>query len=100
MILHRPARNPRDRNWTAISIGFVLPVLGVLLGIQAANWNEALPTRDKADAQRRKKPGIARLFRFSEARVDQRSRATRSPVRRNSTVLRSAWSISVRSRNW
>lgn len=30
----------RDQNWTAIAIEFVLVVLGVFLGIVAANWNE------------------------------------------------------------
>lgn len=40
MILRRLAQNLRDQNWTAISIEFVLLVLGVFLGIQVANWNE------------------------------------------------------------
>lgn len=30
----------RDQNWAAIAIEFVLVVLGVFLGIVAANWNE------------------------------------------------------------
>jgi hypothetical protein len=30
----------RDQNWTAIAIEFVLVVLGVFLGVVAANWNE------------------------------------------------------------
>lgn len=40
MILRRLAQNLKDQNWTAISIEFVLLVLGVFLGIQVANWNE------------------------------------------------------------
>jgi hypothetical protein len=39
MILRRLAQNLREQNWTAISIEFVLLVLGVFLGIQVANWN-------------------------------------------------------------
>jgi hypothetical protein len=41
MILRRLAQNLKDQNWTAISIEFVLLVLGVFLGMQVANWNEA-----------------------------------------------------------
>ncbi len=42
MILGRFARSLRRQDWTAISIEFVLLVLGVFLGIQVANWNETL----------------------------------------------------------
>ena len=41
MIFRRLAQNLRDQNWTAITIEFVLLVVGVFLGIQVANWNEA-----------------------------------------------------------
>ena len=41
MILRRLAHNLREQNWTAILVEFALLVLGVFLGIQAANWNEA-----------------------------------------------------------
>lgn len=40
MLLRRLAQNLREQNWTAITIEFVLLVLGVFLGIQVANWNE------------------------------------------------------------
>ena len=40
MIFRRLAQQLREQNWTAIFIEFVLLVLGVFLGIQAANWNE------------------------------------------------------------
>lgn len=39
MILRRLSANLRAQNWTAIAIEFVLLVLGVYLGILAANWN-------------------------------------------------------------
>lgn len=39
MILRRLSTNLRTQNWTAIAIEFVLLVLGVYLGILAANWN-------------------------------------------------------------
>jgi len=41
MILRRLAKNLKDQNWTAIVLEFVLLVIGVFLGIQVANWNEA-----------------------------------------------------------
>ncbi|MCB1553538.1 MAG: hypothetical protein KDJ14_06980 [Xanthomonadales bacterium] len=40
MIFRRLAEHLREQNWTAIVIEFVLLVVGVFLGIQAANWNE------------------------------------------------------------
>lgn len=46
MILRRLAQNLKEQNWTAISIEFVLLVLGVFLGIQVANWNEARVERE------------------------------------------------------
>ena len=39
MILRRLSQNLRTQNWTAITIEFVLVVLGVFFGILAANWN-------------------------------------------------------------
>jgi hypothetical protein len=41
LIFGRLARHLQEQNWTAIAIEFVLLVLGVFLGIQVANWNEA-----------------------------------------------------------
>jgi hypothetical protein len=46
MIMRRLAQNLKDQNWTAIAIEFVLLVLGVFLGIQVANWNEARVERE------------------------------------------------------
>ncbi|MBL0041283.1 MAG: hypothetical protein IPP28_09655 [Xanthomonadales bacterium] len=47
MILRRLAQSLKEQNWTAITIEFVLLVLGVFLGIQAANWNEARGDRSR-----------------------------------------------------
>lgn len=41
MILRRLSQSLKEQNWTAIAIEFVLLVLGVFLGIQVANWNQA-----------------------------------------------------------
>lgn len=40
MILRRLTHNLRTQNWTAISIELLIVVLGVFIGIQAANWNQ------------------------------------------------------------
>lgn len=41
MILRRLAESLRDQNWVAIGIELAILVLGVYLGIQVSNWNEA-----------------------------------------------------------
>jgi hypothetical protein len=50
MILRRLAQHLKEQNWTAITIEFVLLVLGVFLGIQVANWNEERQTRVRAES--------------------------------------------------
>ena len=47
MILRRLAQSLKEQNWTAICVEFVLLVLGVFLGIQAANWNQSLADERK-----------------------------------------------------
>jgi hypothetical protein len=41
VILRRVIEHVRAQNWTAICIDFVIVVVGVFVGIQVANWNEA-----------------------------------------------------------
>ena len=41
MLLRRVIEHVRGQNWTAIAIDFVIVVIGVFVGIQVANWNEA-----------------------------------------------------------
>jgi hypothetical protein len=41
MLLRRVIEHVREQNWTAIAIDFVIVVIGVFVGIQVANWNEA-----------------------------------------------------------
>ena len=49
MILRRITQHVRDQNWTAIGIDLVIVVLGVFLGLQLGDWNEA---RDEVDRER------------------------------------------------
>jgi len=48
VILRRLADRLRAHDWAAVAIELVIVVLGVFLGIQAANWNEERLTRGKA----------------------------------------------------
>ena len=50
MIMRRLAQSLKEQNWTAISVEFVLLVLGVFLGIQAANWNGQRAEDARAEA--------------------------------------------------
>lgn len=41
MILRSITKHVRDQNWFAVGIDFVIVVIGVFIGIQVANWNDA-----------------------------------------------------------
>ena len=47
MLLRRITKHVKDQNWFAVGIDFVIVVIGVFIGIQVANWNDA-----RNDAQR------------------------------------------------
>jgi len=49
MLLRRVTEHVREQNWTAIGIDFLIVVVGVFVGIQVANWNEA--RRDRQSEQ-------------------------------------------------
>jgi hypothetical protein len=40
MLLRRVIEHVRDQNWFAVSLDFVIVVVGVFIGIQVANWND------------------------------------------------------------
>jgi hypothetical protein len=48
--LLRVAEHVRTQNWTAIGIDFCIVVLGVFVGIQVANWNEARQQAARQDS--------------------------------------------------
>jgi hypothetical protein len=41
MLLRRVIKHVREQNWFAVGIDFLIVVIGVFVGIQMANWNEA-----------------------------------------------------------
>jgi len=49
MILRRLTENLRAQNWTAITIEFLIVVIGVFIGTQVANWNQQRLAKQATD---------------------------------------------------
>ena len=49
MILRRVIAHFRKQEWTAIGLDFLIVVVGVFIGIQVSNWNDARAERSIAD---------------------------------------------------
>lgn len=45
MILRRLTQHIEDQNWFAVAVDFLIVVVGVFIGIQVANWNDAKSER-------------------------------------------------------
>lgn len=41
MLLRRITKHVKEQNWFAVGVDFVIVVIGVFIGIQVANWNDA-----------------------------------------------------------
>jgi len=41
MLLRRVIEHVKEQNWTAVALDFVIVVVGVFIGIQVSNWNDA-----------------------------------------------------------
>ena len=50
MLLRRVIEHVKAQNWTAVALDFVIVVVGVFIGIQMANWNEARAEKKLATA--------------------------------------------------
>ncbi len=54
MILRRVMEHVKSQNWTAVAVDFLIVVVGVFIGIQLGNWNDArLDQRAYRDAMTR-----------------------------------------------
>jgi len=51
VLFRRVAEHVKAQNWTAVFIDFVIVVVGVFIGIQVANWNEARVDEARLTAQ-------------------------------------------------
>lgn len=49
MIFRRLSANLRAQNWTAVAIELAIVIVGVFIGVQAANWNQARQERQKTN---------------------------------------------------
>ena len=45
MLLRRVIEHVKTQNWTAVALDFVIVVVGVFIGIQVSNWNDARADR-------------------------------------------------------
>ena len=109
MILRSVMKHVRDQNWFAVFLDFLIVVVGVFIGIQVANWNEArLEERQEtpliqrllvdfdriaADARRMYATGRnARCSTRSSMRVRKsRLQARRRLTRKNDPAMRPRW---------
>ena len=48
MILRRVREHVTSHNWFAVAVDFAIVVIGVFVGIQASNWNQARAERAQA----------------------------------------------------
>ena len=51
MILRSVMKHVRDQDWLAVSLDFLIVVVGVFIGIQVANWNEAQEEQRRLNEQ-------------------------------------------------
>jgi hypothetical protein len=71
MIFHRASARLREENWVAITIDFVIVVIGVFLGIQASNWNQArLEQRQVNELLMEMRPELSRMRQADAMRLN------------------------------
>lgn len=70
-MLRRMSQALRRLDWLAISVEFVLLVLGVFLGIQVSNWNAALiEKREARDAMQRLENDLRLSVKLTQGGID------------------------------
>ena len=50
MILRRVVEHVKSQNWFAVTLDFFIVVIGVFIGIEVANWNQARQDRQESGA--------------------------------------------------
>lgn len=91
MLLRRITEHVKTQNWFAVSIDFLIVIVGVFIGIQVANWNdERVESANDAALLARLQTDFARIVEWGERvtpRVSAQSVDTQnliSVIRRNS----------------
>ena len=51
MLFRRVAHHVKEQNWTAVAIDFIIVVVGVFIGLQVANWNDARSENERVATQ-------------------------------------------------
>lgn len=74
----------REQNWFAVAIDFLIVILGVFLGIQAANWNEA--RQDRAQERRYYTQIVEDLRRDQQSLAGAQRRADRFDAAAENTL--------------
>ncbi len=49
MILRRVISHVKAQNWTAVALDFLIVVMGVFMGIQVSNWNDARADHERSE---------------------------------------------------
>jgi hypothetical protein len=71
MILRSITKHVRDQNWFAVGIDFLIVIVGVFIGIQVANWNDAQRERVRAaDYAQSLKLDLRAELEYSEGLID------------------------------
>lgn len=79
MMLRRVAEHAKAQNWFAVTLDFLIVVVGVFIGIEVANWNSA--RQDRQEERRYYQQLLVDLrtdlesFRGTEKRVDRHDEA-------------------------
>jgi len=71
VILRSITRHVRDQNWFAVGLDFFIVIVGVFIGIQVANWNDAQRERTRAEEySERLRIDLRAELEYSEALID------------------------------
>lgn len=71
MIFRRLSARLREENWVAITIDLVIVVVGVFLGVQASNWNQArLQQRQINELLMEMRPELSRMRQADATRLN------------------------------
>ena len=87
MLLRRITKHVKDQNWFAVGIDFIIVVIGVFIGIQVANWNDA-----RSDALREQQVLLELLddLRQDSLALNSASRAAQASLDAANIVLEKA----------